>query len=66
MIEFFKEIEKANDSTLWYLLGKVSELLKAELDASNGNATGNSKVWFWYELYRVLRNELDKRMVQEG
>lgn len=66
MIELIKEIEKANISTLWHLLGQVSQLLKAEMDASNGDITGNSKVWFWYELYKSLEREIDKRMIQEG
>lgn len=63
MVEVLREITKASDSTLWHLLGKVAEQLKAELDASHGD---NSKVWFWYELYKSLEKEIDTRIAQEG
>lgn len=66
MIDVLKDIEKARDNELWALLGTVSATLKNEMDANKGDMKKNNKVWFWYDLYKALENEIDKRLNQEG
>lgn len=66
MIDVLKDIEKARDNELWALLGTLSVTLKNEMDANKGDMTRNNKVWFWYDLYKAIESEIDKRMKAEG
>lgn len=65
MNELKRVIEKANDSTLWLLLADISKHLEHE-NNSEIQPRENSKLWFWYELFKCVESEIDKRMIQEG
>lgn len=65
MSELKRVIEKASNETLWELMTDATKHMNQELKAS-ANVDDNSRFWFWYELFKALEREIDKRMVQEG
>lgn len=63
--ELLKDLTRANNEELWSLWGTVATTLNSEMDANKGDINSNNKVWFWYDLYKLMRSEIDKRMVKE-
>lgn len=62
MVDVLKVIEKASDPDLWALFGNVSVLLNDEIGKSESGITCNAKVLFWHGIYKLIENEIDKRM----
>lgn len=65
MNELQRVIEKANINTLWVLMADIAKHMEQE-QKSDTPPCDNSKLWFWYELFKSVEREIDKRMVQEG
>lgn len=58
-------IQKMDDKTLWALLSDIAALMKVQgynLEVGNKELLNNAAFMFWYDTWRLITNEIDRRM----